>query len=243
MGFLTRLFGARRHDPATLIMAFPYEVITLNGTEAVAALTQLRTPEHTPVLIGDAADLECRLALLEQDTHTMDDILKRVQSIGGSEWWFTARGHALEECYEETLGAWPETPTPFDTVQAVLDPATGRPRAKIYCALLPTAHSWEAPAFFRFGGWSDCPFAEEHVAVARTWQEEFGAEIIAMTDATLEFAVSRPPTTRAAAEELAMKQFAYCGDIVTKGTGSIRHLAASLLEAPYWFFWWERPAE
>jgi hypothetical protein len=38
---------------------------------------------------------------------------------------------------------------------------------------------------------------------------------------------------------IALQQFAYCPDIVLQGTETIDRLAAGLLEARYWFFWWD----
>lgn len=241
MSFWTRLFGAREKAAGTeLQLSFPYEIVTVAGAEAIGALAELRTPEHTPIIVGEPGNLPYLHDLLEQDPHTLEEVQQRVRSIGSPEWWFTARLHALEESFADALGEWPDVLTPFDTVQAVLDPASGQPLAAVCIALLPTAASWDAPALLRFGGGEIHPFPEEHTAIARAWSEQYGAEIIAATPDTLEFAVGRPPATHETAEELAMNQFAYCEDIVRQGTGSIRALAACLLNAPYWFFRWER---
>ena len=48
-----------------------------------------------------------------------------------------------------------------------------------------------------------------------------------------------PPTTRSAAYQLAWEQYIYCSDIVIQGTQTLSNLAASLLNAPIWFFWWD----
>ena len=39
--------------------------------------------------------------------------------------------------------------------------------------------------------------------------------------------------------ELAWEQYWYCTDLVEHGHGSIANLAATLLDAPYWYFWWD----
>ena len=51
--------------------------------------------------------------------------------------------------------------------------------------------------------------------------------------------MARPPADRKAALALAGEQQAYCLDIVEQGVGSTAALAATLLEAPVWYFWWD----
>jgi hypothetical protein len=55
----------------------------------------------------------------------------------------------------------------------------------------------------------------------------------------IEMTVARPPMTKEAAMELAKEQFLYCPDIVYQGTESVEALAAGLLDARVWFFWWD----
>lgn len=37
-----------------------------------------------------------------------------------------------------------------------------------------------------------------------------------------------------------MEQYRYCIDIVDQGVTSVSALAAILMEAPYWYFWWDQ---
>jgi Domain of unknown function (DUF4253) len=39
--------------------------------------------------------------------------------------------------------------------------------------------------------------------------------------------------------ERALEQYVYCADIVRQGSDSIEVLAAGLVEAPVWYFWWD----
>lgn len=245
MGFWSQLFGSRRQSQAVLdcLDAFPFALEVAPGKTALARLEELRSPDFCPVILGDADSLLARHARLQSDSYTVTDIQQRVASIGTPEWWFTARAHALEEQFEAIVGDWPEDVAPHNTVHAVLDPETGAPMHDVFLTRLPTRHSWDAPVLLRFGGWDDSPFPEEHAAIAHAWHEQYGADIIAVTQDTLEFAVANPPTTREAAEELAMNHFAYCEELVVYHAKTIRTLAASLLNAPTWFFWWERKSE
>ncbi len=65
----------------------------------------------------------------------------------------------------------------------------------------------------------------------RTWEERFGTEIVCVGHDTLEFEVTRSPVTR--------EQYLYCPDIVDQGVGDVLPLAATLLGASKWFFWWD----
>ena len=50
---------------------------------------------------------------------------------------------------------------------------------------------------------------------------------------------ARPVGTQEQAIELALEQYAYCPDIVLQGTETVERLAAEILVAQYWFFWWD----
>jgi hypothetical protein len=77
------------------------------------------------------------------------------------------------------------------------------------------------------------------VAIAREWGERYGARLIANTSDVIEFEVERPISSRDEALAVAELQYRYCSDIVLQGTGTIEALAASLVGAKYWFFWWD----
>ena len=67
----------------------------------------------------------------------------------------------------------------------------------------------------------------------------FGATPVAFASDILEYRVARPVDTREEAMELARVQFAYCPDIILQGTETLERLAAEILGARYWFFWWD----
>jgi hypothetical protein len=76
-------------------------------------------------------------------------------------------------------------------------------------------------------------------ALARSWEERFGAEPVGLGFATALFAVRRPPATPEEANRLAAEHFAVCSDLVYQGDGSIGAYAARLLGAPAWSLWWD----
>jgi len=116
---------------------------------------------------------------------------------------------------------------------------TGEPKPWVSLLLLPTPISWLAPAYLRFGDWNECPSPEIHLGLMRAWERQYGAEVVGISGDVVEMTVARPPATRAEAARLAVVQFAYCRDIVDQGVGTVEDLAAALLDAPIWFFWWD----
>jgi hypothetical protein len=84
----------------------------------------------------------------------------------------------------------------------------------------------------------DCT-PEVHVATLRRWDRLYGAEVVGMLPDLMELQVARPPRSRTAALALAREHLAYCPDVVVQGTMTLEALAASLVNAPVWHFWWD----
>jgi Domain of unknown function (DUF4253) len=79
-----------------------------------------------------------------------------------------------------------------------------------------------------------------HSAVLRGWAERFDTEPVAMTADSLELVVARPPRDDDEALAVAREQFAYCPDIVTRGTGRLWDLAGTQVVSSSWYFRWVR---
>jgi hypothetical protein len=134
------------------------------------------------------------------------------------------------------------TPEPNTAFTVPIDEVTGEPAPDVRILLVPTRNGWEVPAFVPFGGsggWNECPGDAAHVAVLKSWYQRYGAELVTMSDDVLELQVARPPTSDEAVAAIAMEQFAYCGDIVEQGVGSVKALATSIKACPIWYFWWD----
>ena len=147
---------------------------------------------------------------------------------------------ADEETYGALeLGEWGrEAPAKGFTIP--FDVLTKKPAPDVRIAFVPTPRGWEVPAWFRLGGWNECPPAEVHVAVLHRWFDRYGARLVCLAGDTIEMRVERSPTDRAGAEALAREQFVYTGgDLVFQGTGTLRALAGTLIRAETWFFWWD----
>lgn len=138
----------------------------------------------------------------------------------------------------DIVGEWPDSCVPNSVFALPYDTATGMPRTTVV-AIVAVADPSEIPAILGWGEWNACPAPEQHVAMMRRWSERYGAQVMGVSSDVIEMTVASPPRTRDEAMRLAGEQFAYCEDIVTQGTGTISALAATLLDAPVWFFWWD----
>jgi len=143
----------------------------------------------------------------------------------------------LAGCEGETgpeLGDWPQSApgSPGLTV-------AGQPSVKVYIALIPTDDWTTVPAHLNWGGWNANPSPEYHVAALRSWREHHGAELIGLSGDVMNLRIARAPKTRTEALALAKEHYAYCNDIVDQGLETLSNLAAYLMEADWWFFWWD----
>jgi hypothetical protein len=148
-----------------------------------------------------------------------------------------------EEFHGIYRGKWPTNvgPDTFEGIAAttkfVFEPHMRAKRVTL--ALLPAPEGWKAPAFMKWGGWNACHKPALHCSALRYWEREWGAELVAMTRDTLEPRVARPPKSRLGAMRLARAHFHYCPDRVHQQEGSLEGLAAKLLNADAWSFWWD----
>jgi hypothetical protein len=236
-----RLLVLSREASAWSPRTVPFEIVEVPGAEALARWEALRAEAAGTATIVILDDLEVvipskaeRRALLEQASRV--DVRAWLQERGAE---LRERGRPGEEY--PPLGDWPADaggdvkPEPW----IYRDVLTRKPKERVFLAKIPTPRSWEAPAYLGLGGWNDCPPPEILVAVSRFWYEACGAQIAGATDSILEYRVGRPPSDRAAAEALAAEHFLVCPDSVDQGAGTLRNLAAGLVDSPWWFFWWD----
>ena len=243
--------------------------LTVPGAEAIAAWDRLRglVPQTGcwPVLLGDdrcVQDLQEHLKHLRYPRAVR--ILEEAATIDAPAWFENRRLDeidAMERGVEdkEDLGKWmegvkrlspegpyrgfPEGPwpagaQPIQTFQVPLDP-TGAPLPRVHIGLVSTALGWQTPAFLRYGAWDECPSAAEHVAIGQFWGGQYGAEVVGMAGKAVEMKVARPPEDRDDALELAAQQYLYCKGVVSQGAGTLQRLAAALVGATVWHFWWD----
>lgn len=228
-------------EPSDLVL------VDVAGTDTLAAWLRLRdlVPEtgRWPVVVGDMEEVNLVFEPLGSDFDP-DETIRRSQEIDPAAWTREQRESdpdlyaplreepaLLDRVFRETA--------PRQELVLHLDVQTGEAFERVGIVLVPTSRSWEAPAWLNYGGWNECPAPEVHVALLRRWQERYGAEVLSVGAETIELAVARPVTDREEALALADEHFLYCYDIVVQGTETLDHLAAHLLNATVWYFWWD----
>lgn len=221
------------------------DVLTVAGIDALRALDVHRARFAStglyPFLIGDHDDLARLEEQAELNSSPPQDIIQA--SFGDvMDRWLAGRKleeEEFEDSPEETLGTWPGNVQDKGSISHHKDISTGEFKPEVYIGLARIELPWHLPAALNFGDWNDCPDPMVHCAFHRHWSDTYGAEIVGISSDTIECRVTRPPKNRQSATELAWQQYWYCGDIVHQGCGSVLALAATLLDSPYWFFWWD----
>jgi len=158
-----------------------------------------------------------------------------------------AASHALDVdawLRERGAGKLPRWPASADAVpnaqlHSLFDVSSRRLKPSVFIGLVAVEQPEDLFARLGYGNWNDCPAPAEHVALHRRWRAQFGAEPVVVSHDVVECLVAHPAPDRKAALTLAVEQGAYCADIVEQGVGSVASLAATLLDAPVWYFWWD----
>lgn len=213
-------------------------VLTFKGQRAVTAWHKARAVlpplGYWPVLQEASGD-ETNVCFPVRTNKDSETVLEESRELD-LDAWLKAR---VDEPLRSQPQEWPDGVEAQRTFTTPFDVLTGNP-VDTRLLLLPTAHGWKVPAICGWGGLPDdgYPGAEVHTALMRKWNEKYGAELVALSK-QIEFIVAKPPTTSADAFQLARAQYQYCPDLVDQGYPSVEHLAASLLNAPNWYFWWD----
>ncbi len=222
-----------------------FDTMKIGGADAIRTLEDYRSRYPStgqyPFLIGDLEELKRVEEAAGFDDRDPAAIIQASSGVSIAN-WIAGRQKEAEE-YElssdETFGEWPGEILAKGSIGLHKDVLTGEIRSEIYIGLASIERPWQLPAVLKYGNWNDCPVSEVHCAFHREWFAEFGAEITGISSDVVECVVARPPTTRDAAVKLAWQQYWYCADIVEQGCESVANLAATLLNSPYWFFWWD----
>lgn len=247
----------------------PYPHVVVAGDEVETALSQLRHERRgeTPIVWGDAENAALLFQLFDEpDNLAPVAILQRSRLGQGAELLdqYLAEVDSYVAAYCEERGVaipaappdpavdpepkdaagllslpWPHDVEPNAQLTGFLDLTANVTKQQVLIGLLPTQHAHDAPAWHKFGGWNSCPPPAVHAALARDWQEQYGARLVVNTHDVMEFEIARPIATRDEAVAMALLHHRYCGDIVDQGIGSVLRHAAFLLGARYWYFWWD----
>jgi hypothetical protein len=225
-----------------VVCPFAFVIVRSRDAEPTIAALRLREPMKTPILIGAPPDAADMLDIIEDDEQDAGDWLAMAAGVDLDEWYAmrVAYWRGLQEQLGGVIpprGAWRHTPTSLpDDPAGTSFLSRAADDGRVVIVLLATNAPAEAPAFLSFGrGLDDCPLPSVLVALCRDWQQRFGAVPVTLTDGLMEFQVARPPTTRAAAERLALEHFHACPASVGD---TLQARAAQLIDAVVWRLQW-----
>ena len=128
----------------------------------------------------------------------------------------------------------------FDTARWLRVALDGEPGEKA-CNAVVCIPGHDAGRVFQelcMGHFNDCPNPVQHAAVARYWQEEYGALPCFITSDIIVYYVPQP-VGKDRAMQLAEEHMAYCTDIIMQGNWNISTLAHGLQQSHFWYFWWD----
>jgi hypothetical protein len=112
--------------------------------------------------------------------------------------------------------------------------------------LVPAPRPADTPARLGWYGAGNRGLSAAAVSgVLRSWEDRFGAYLLAVGSATLDLVVTRPPATARQLDLVAHEHLAFCPDNSAPQTGPDDRLiphaeyAARLRTASTWHFWWD----
>ena len=225
---------------------------------------QAETSGYWPLIVGDDGDLHRVTEHLRRKCsagYDWQSVITEAVRFNFQTWAtgaFNRQRQTLQQHYEsgdvdkimdELTGEWPASTVPMNTylvacdVKPVVENGVlgGRLEIKPQLNLLfvETTKSWHVPAMLCWGGWNASPEAQIHSAAARHWHRKYGAVPEGWSEDHVAYAVDAPPRNREEAYQLALEQFAVCPDNVSQNYGSLRNLAAHLVDSHIWNFWWD----
>jgi len=213
----------------------PYRVDIVHSKSEYDSLRASASPQWI-LLIGGLHDVESHSMSLRDLATPPEEIIALATTFDVNEWASTEVKDNARKDLGASLGRWPPG-TPEPSLNMHPSGMVTLLGGDACAAVLPTNNSWSTPAYIPLGDLDQCPAAYIHVALAKRWHEQYGAEIVAITSYTIEFKVNRPPTSRAACEQLAWEHLLYAPECV--GEDTIRDYAHSLKGNETWFFLWD----
>lgn len=174
-------------------------------------------------------------------------------------WWTAPPSLELPEGTPEGIAPWPHDPgPPFDTwpglapagpesstgpgpeeaaARTAVDLCTGGYPSGLALVLVPARRSADVPALVGWDHEADVPLL---TALLRSWEERFGARVVAAYGGEVLVSVARPPLDPAHAERLALEHVLSTADnIVDDPPTPFPEYARGLVGRREWRFWWD----
>ncbi|MFB4316440.1 DUF4253 domain-containing protein [Actinomadura sp. 21ATH] len=141
-------------------------------------------------------------------------------------------------------GGWPGLAAPGEGGRDADDAARGLAESLAEerdwsLGLVPAARGADAPALVGWDGPCDhTDHTQEISAVLRSWEDRFGARVVAVGFATLEVAVAAPPVSIEHAVRVAAEHLAFCPENWVDHS-TPEDYAETILKADRWSFCWD----
>ncbi|MBX6767230.1 MAG: DUF4253 domain-containing protein [Actinomadura rubrobrunea] len=150
------------------------------------------------------------------------------------------RWRELMDNDEEVLSLAPAGTTDADADAVARHMAEGLGEVNSwFLGLVPADRGADALTVAGWNGPCNYINTEEVSAVVRSWENRFGARVVAVGFDVLHLSVATPPTTIEHAGQVAAEHFAFCPDNIWQGIGDIDEYAFYLVGAERWRFWWD----
>ena len=196
---------------------------------------------YTPVILSCDDNLAEILEINCEDNGDIDEYRNKLLSMNldyGRE-FLRNRFEGLAGDIKKYLGNTASLYGDFDDTiesQMILENSSS---ADLILAKIPTLNVWEVFAWIPFGGWNECPDAEDMMAVCKYWYELHKAVPAVISGDTLDLYCFEPVRNKSDALQLAEEQYGFCNDIIEQGMQEIKPLASLLIDSKVWSFWWD----
>ena len=220
-----------------------YATLTVPGSKAIEAWVALRGTAKDagfwPVVAGEG-----ELGPTADGIPSPQTWLARAAELDPDTWLrLTAEIAAAEEDDDddeaEDGSPEPTEPQPVQGYEIPRDSETLEFLPRVTLVLVPTTHGFQAPAYLQFGGFEDCPLPEVHVAMLARWHQRWGAEVVGISQESIELRLDNPLTNLDDARSVAGEIATYCPDVIEQGYETTEALAQSLVGSTVWPLWWE----
>ena len=256
MGFLSKIFGNKeqpipKHDENAAIIAeligceWRYIDVPPDSEELFAfymsEAEKGKTEGYTPIILVVNDTLLESLQLNYEEKGGVDDFRKRSLSadISQGEAILKKRFNVNMEQLDEEFSAEDKYGEYNDKVVPATRFICTDKKKTLILVNIPVNEPWKIFAWIPFGGWNECPDAEDMMAVCKYWYDKYKAVPAVISSDELQMYVPSPVNDIDRALKIAEEQYAFCNDTVDQGYDSIKALASSLIGSDVWYFWWD----
>ncbi len=193
---------------------------------------------YTPVILSCDDNLAEILEINSGDIEEYRNKLLSINSDCGREFLknrFEEQVKAIKKYFGSTASLYGDFDDTIES-QMILENSSS---ADLILAKIPTLNVWEIFAWIPFGGWNECPGAEDMMAVCKYWYQLYKAVPAVISGDTLQIYCFEPVGNKSDALKLAEEHYGFCNDIIEQGMQEIKPLASLLMNSTVWSFWWD----